>query len=682
MNKELILNKIISLRKLIDTHNYKYYVLAKPELSDYDYDMLLEELTLLEKNHPEFFDPNSPTQRVGGAITKEFKTVRHKYPMLSLGNTYSREELLAFDQRVRKNIGDHFSYVCELKFDGVAISLTYINGVLERAVTRGDGDFGDDVTENVKTIRSIPLYLEGSDYPSDFEIRGEIIMPRKIFEALNKQKTDAHETPFANPRNAAAGSLKLQDSRLVALRKLDCFFYYLMSPTFIFDNHYDNLRKASEWGFKVSDFMVKCNNIHDVIQYIEEWDKERFMLDYDIDGIVVKVNDYKQQELLGFTAKSPRWAISYKFKAERVSTGLISIDYQVGRTGAITPVANLEPVQLSGTTVKRASLHNADILENLDIRQGDFVFVEKGGEIIPKIIGVDLEKRTINAAPISYIEACPECGTLLTRNEGEALHYCPNEYHCPPQIKGKIEHFVSRRAMDISGLGEGKTELLFNKGLIKNVADLYELTYEDLYGLENEIKDVESGKIRIVKFHEKSVTNMLEGIKGSKTVPFERVLFALGIRHVGETVAKKLAMHFKSMDNLMQASFEELTFVGEIGERIANSILSYFADTDNRTIIENLRLHGLHFEIKAAPHETTNILNGQTFVVSGVFSVSRDALKALIEKNGGKNVSGVSTKTDYLIAGENPGGSKVEKANALQVPIISETDFYKLLNNK
>ncbi|MDD3877623.1 MAG: NAD-dependent DNA ligase LigA [Bacteroidales bacterium] len=682
MDKDTAYKKILSLRKLLEEHNHKYYVLAQPVISDYDFDVLMNELIALENANPEYFDPYSPSQRVGGAVTKEFKTIRHKFAMLSLGNTYSTEELAAFDQRTRKVLENQFSYVCELKFDGVAISITYVNGKLDKAVTRGDGVFGDDVTTNIKTIRSIPLNLKGNDFPDEMEIRGEIIMPRKSFEKLNHLKLIENEAPFANPRNAAAGSLKLQNSKLVAQRKLDCFFYYLLCPSLPYNNHYDNLRKAKDWGFKVSDFMVKCESLNDVIDYINYWNTERYNLDFDIDGIVIKVNDFKQQELLGFTAKSPRWAISYKFKAERVSTKLLSIDYQVGRTGAITPVANLEAVQLSGSVVKRASLHNADIIENLDLRDGDYVFVEKGGEIIPKIISVDIEKRNGTETKVFFIKHCPECGTKLVKTEGEVQFYCPNEFHCPPQIKGKIEHFISRKAMDITGLGEGKTELLYNKKLISNIADLYDLGYHDLYGLENEISDKDNGKIRIIKFHEKTVKNILEGIENSKKTSFERVLYALGIRYVGETVAKKLAFHFENIENLMQASFEELIAVEEIGEKIAQSILSFFSDTYNVDIINKLKAKGVKFQLdKSEATDSSKVLNGLSFIVSGIFSIERDDLKTLIEKNGGKNVSSISSKTDYLITGDNPGASKVLKAQNLNVKIISEDDFYKLLNN-
>jgi len=679
MDKEKVLDRIKFLRNTIEEHNYKYYVLSQPSISDYDFDMLLKELIALESSYPEFFDINSPTQRVGGSVTKEFETVKHRYPMLSLGNTYSAEELNAFDERVKKLIGSSFEYVCELKFDGVAINLIYINGILSKAVTRGDGVNGDDVTSNVKTIKSIPLKLKGNNYPDEFEIRGEIIMPRKSFDDLNTLRLQNNEQAFANPRNAASGSLKLQDSALVSKRNLDCFLYHILGALLPYNNHYDNLRTARKWGFKISDFMIKCRSIKEVLDYINYWNNERVSLPFDIDGIVLKVNDYYQQELLGFTAKSPRWAISYKFKAEQLSTRLLSIDYQVGRTGAVTPVVNLEPVLLSGTIVKRATLHNAEFIDKLGLREGDYVFVEKGGEIIPKIIGVDNENRKENGKRYNFIKNCPECGAVLVKNEGEAAHYCPNYTECPPQIKGKIEHFISRKAMDINSLGEGKVELLFNKGLLNNVADLYYLNYDVLYGLENVILDETSGKNRIIKFHEKTVNNILNGIKESKKIPFERVLFALGIRYVGETVAKKLALYFKNIDNIINAGFDELKNADEVGEKIAQSIRDFFQNETNIAIIDRLKKSGLKFNSDDNSTEIVNKLNNQIFVISGTFSISRDELSMMVEKNGGKNATSVSSKTNYLLVGDNPGPSKMSKAKELNVRVIREEEFYSLI---
>jgi len=671
MDKSEALQRINFLRADIDMHNYRYYVLSDPSISDFEFDAMLKELAELELQYPEFHDPTSPTQRVGGSITKEFETVKHTYPMLSLGNTYSEEDLKAFDERIKKSIGNAFEYVCELKFDGVAISLIYEGGLLSKAITRGDGVHGDDVTANVKTIKSIPLKLKNKGYPDEFEIRGEVIMPRKSFDNLNLIRQDAGEALFANPRNAASGSLKLQDSALVSKRNLDCFLYYMLGDLLPFNNHYDSLRAAKEWGFKISEFMVKCRTINEVFEYIKYWDTERFNLPFDIDGIVVKVNDHYQQELLGYTAKSPRWAISYKFKAEQQSTQLLSVDYQVGRTGAVTPVANLEPVLLSGTLVRRATLHNAEFMEKLGLREGDYVFVEKGGEIIPKILAVDKERSSKNASPFVFIDNCPECGTELIKNEGEAAFYCPNDTECPPQIRGKIEHFISRKAMDINSLGEGKVELLFNKGLLNDVADLYFLDYDVLYGLENVITD-ETGKTRIIKFHEKTVANILNGIEQSKNTPFERVLFALGIRYVGETVAKKLAFYFKNIDSIKAASYDELIAVDEIGDKIALSIISYFKNEVHNTIIEKLKQQGLQFNVAETKTEKSNVLRTFSIVISGTFSISRDDMLRLIEENGGKNTSSVTAKTTFLLAGENPGPSKMQKAQQLNVKVIDE----------
>jgi DNA ligase (NAD+) len=681
MTKEEAKKRISELSRVINEHNYNYYVLSKPAISDYDFDMLLAELINLENEFPEFIDSNSPTKRVGGEITKDFNPVKHMYPMLSLGNTYSIDEVMAFDERVKKAIGDVYEYVCELKYDGLSIGLTYVNGKLKHAVTRGDGDQGDDVTTNVKTIKSIPLQLHGSDYPEEFEIRGEIIMPHKSFERLNKEREEIGDEPFANPRNAASGSLKMQDSREVAKRGLDCYLYFLLGENLPFTSHYENMRKAKEWGFRISEYMVKCHNLEGVQEYIKTWEAEKDNLDFDIDGAVIKVNSLIQQEMLGYTAKSPRWAIAYKFKAERVSTKLLSVDFQVGRTGAVTPVANLQPVQLAGTVVKRATLHNADQIERLDLHNGDYVFVEKGGEIIPKIISVDESKRDTTAVQkIQYISNCPECGTLLVRKEGEAIHYCSNETGCPPQIKGKLEHFISRKAMNIDSLGEGKIEILFDKGLVRNASDLYDLSAEKLLGIEKEYI-LEDGKKRIVRFKEKTVENILKGIAESKNVPFERVLFSIGIRYVGETVAKKIALHFGNIDALKNATIEELLNTEEVGKKIAESIIMFFQNENNISFIQKLKNKGLQFEIdKNSATFISEKLDGKSFVVSGVFTkFSRDQVKKMIEENGGKNVSSISSKTDFVLAGENMGPEKLKKAKTLKVSIISEDDFLKML---
>jgi DNA ligase (NAD+) len=674
MTAEQAKHRIETLCKEIEQHNYNYYVLDKPTISDYEFDMLLEELIKLEKQHPEFLSPHSPSQRVGGQITKEFKSVKHKYPMLSLANSYSKDELTDFDERVKKGLGitgnDLFSsgveYVCELKFDGLSISLTYEHGKLTQGVTRGDGVQGDDVTTNVKTIRSIPLSIKG-DYPALFEIRGEIFLPLKVFHAINKEREEIGDLPLANPRNAASGTMKMQDSSVVAKRKLDCFVYYMMGEHLPANSQYDSLEKAKAWGFKISPYTKLCNSMDEVFEFINHWDKKRDELPFDIDGIVIKVNNFKQQQQLGFTAKSPRWAIAYKFKAEQVSTVLEEITYQVGRTGAITPVANLKPVLLAGTTVKRASLHNADIIEKLDVRIGDHVFVEKGGEIIPKIVGVDVAKRNAHSEKVTYITHCPECVTELVRREEEANHYCPNENGCPPQIKGKIEHFVSRKAMNIDSLGGETIEQLYDAGLIKNIADIYDLKKEQLLPLE--------------RMAEKSANNLLEGIEASKKVPFERVLYAIGIRHVGETTAKKIARKVKSIHALENASEEELLHIDEVGEIIAKSIVAYFADKENKKIVTHLKHHGLQFELSEEQMQsTTDKLGGRTFVISGVFQKhSRDELKDLIEKNGGKNTGSISGKTNYLLVGDNMGPEKLKKAEKLGVAIISEDDFLKMI---
>lgn len=663
-----IQSTIQKLREELNQHNYNYYVLDKPTISDFEFDLKLKQLQDLENKHPEFFDENSPSQRVGGTITKNFQTVTHEYRMYSLDNSYSKEELVDWEKRIQKVLGDvPLQYTCELKYDGASISITYEHGVLKRAVTRGDGFQGDDVTNNIKTIKSIPLKLKGN-FPDKFDIRGEIILPFAGFEKMNQELIEIGETPYSNPRNTASGSLKLQDSAEVAKRPLDCLLYFIIGNKLPFNSQFEGLETARNWGFKAPKEAKLANSLEEVFQFIDYWDIHRHNLPYETDGVVVKVNSFQHQEELGFTAKSPRWAIAYKFKSEQVSTKLNSISYQVGRTGAITPVANLEPVQLAGTIVKRASLHNADQIEKLDIRVNDTVFVEKGGEIIPKIIAVDLSKRPENTEPTKYITHCPECNTPLVRTEGEANHYCPNFYGCPPQIIGRIQHYISRKAMDIEGLGGETVALLFNNGLVHNYADLYELTVEQILPLE--------------RMAQKSAENLVKGVENSKTIPFERVLFALGIRYVGETVAKKLAKHYKNIDALSQASLMDLILVDEIGERIAQSVIDFFENPENRNTIERLKKHGVQFEIiENINPDATDKLSGKTFVVSGVFSMfSRDDLKKAIEDNGGKVGSSISAKTDYVIAGDNMGPAKLEKANKLNVPIISEEDFLKMLN--
>jgi DNA ligase (NAD+) len=657
--------QIQQLRELINYHNHQYYVLSNPEISDFDYDRLMKELIGLENSNPQFFDPNSPTQRVGSDINKNFKQVYHKNPMLSLTNTYSLDEIKDFEERNKRLVNEDFEYVCELKYDGVSISLNYQNGKLLNAITRGDGEKGDDVTLNVRTIRSIPLNLSGNDFPAEFEIRGEILLPREGFNKMNEEREAEGEPLFANPRNAASGTLKLQNSALVAKRPLDCFLYHIIGNQLPFASHFENLEKARHWGFKIPAYIRKCNSIDDVIYFINYWEMERKKLPFDIDGIVIKINSYDQQRKLGFTAKSPRWATSYKFKAEQALTRLVSVSFQVGRTGAITPVANLEPVLLAGTTVKRASLHNADQIAFHDIRINDFVYIEKGGEIIPKVLGVDNSRRDIFSQPFSYIRNCPECGSKLIREEGEAKHYCPNETGCPPQIKGKLEQFVSRKAMDI-GLAEATIAQLYNKGLLFTIADFYKLKKEQLLDLE--------------RFAEKSADNLIESIEKSKNVPFHRVLYALGIRFVGETVAKKLAQHFKTIDNLQTASVEELIEAEEIGGRIAQSIFDFFTNSKNREIISFLKDIGLQMQVQQIAPDG-NALNGKTFIISGTFDkFSREELKTLIEKNGGKNVSSISGKTDFMVAGENIGPSKLEKANKLNIPIIGENDLLAMIS--
>lgn len=658
--------KIISLRQELHLHNYNYYVLSNPTISDFDFDAKLAELQNLEAAYPQFFDANSPTLRVGSDISKEFSQQKHKYPMLSLGNTYSEGELREFYERATKYINEDIELVCELKYDGTSISLTYENGELVQAITRGDGEKGDDVTANVKTIQSIPLKLQGNNYPSVFEIRGEILMPWFVFDNLNKEREAQEEQLFANPRNAASGTLKLQNSSEVAKRKLDAYLYYLLGEELPCETHFENLQQAKSWGFKISEASKLCKSLDEVFEYIKYWDVERKNLEVATDGIVIKVNSLRQQRNLGFTAKSPRWAIAYKFQAERACTRLNSISYQVGRTGAVTPVANLDPVQLSGTTVKRASLHNADIIENLDLHIGDMVYVEKGGEIIPKIIGVDTSARFLLGDKVQFIKNCPDCGTALVRYEGEAAHYCPNDDGCPPQIKGKIEHFVSRKAMNIN-LGAETIDLLFQNRLIENISDLYTLTVEDLLKLD--------------RWADKSANNLIDSITQSKQVPFERVLFALGIRFVGETVAKRLASVLHNIHAVKQKSEQDLCSVDEIGIKIAQSIVSYFAKESNCELIRKLEEAGLQFAIdESLLAEKSDKLAGLSIVISGTFEkFSRDELKDMIEQNGGKSVGSVSAKTSYLLAGANMGPAKLEKAEKLSVKIISEDDFLRML---
>ncbi|HNY02260.1 MAG TPA: NAD-dependent DNA ligase LigA [Bacteroidales bacterium] len=681
MDKEQVKERIAFLSDEIRRHNYNYYILSRPVISDYDFDMLMEELMRLEKEFPDLLEPDSPSRQVGGDITREFVQVVHKYPMLSLGNTYSEEEIRDFEERVHKLVGDEVEYVCELKFDGVAIGLTYRQGRLVQAVTRGDGVRGDDVTTNVKTIRSIPLRLQGSGYPEEFEIRGEIILPHASFEKLNAQRAEEGDEPFANPRNAASGSLKMQDSREVARRNLDGFFYYLPGRELSLSTHYECLMAAKSWGFKVSEYAVRCKSIGEITDYLETWDKGRNELPFDIDGVVIKVNDLRQQEMLGYTAKSPRWAIAYKFRAEQAATRLLSVDFQVGRTGAVTPVANLRPVLLAGTVVKRASLHNADIISSLDLHGGDTVYVEKGGEIIPKITGVDESRREPGAEPVVFITHCPECGSELLRREGEAAWYCPNEAGCPPQIRGRLEHFISRKAMNIESLGEGKVEILYDSSLVKNCADLYDLRYDNLIGLEKTYPAGEEGKEKKISFREKTVENILNGIEKSRSAGFERVLYALGIRYVGETVAKKLAVHFGSVDHLAAADHPTLTEAEEIGDRIANSILAWFADESNRQIVDRLKAAGLHLSLdEPLVARVSDKLAGKIFVVSGVFGkFSREELKKTVEAHGGRNTGSLSSKTSYLLAGENMGPEKRRKAEKLGIPILTEADFLAMI---
>jgi DNA ligase, NAD-dependent len=668
MKKSEVKARIDILRKEIEEHNNRYFVLNQPSISDYEYDILLNELNTLEKKFPEFIIENSPTKQVGSDITKEFKQFEHTYPMLSLGNTYSEEELREFDNRIHKTISQSIEYVCESKFDGASISLTYRNGSLFRAITRGDGNKGDDVTSNVKTIKSIPLRITCKGIPSEFVIRGEILMPRAVFNRLNDERIKAEITPFANPRNAAAGTLKLLDPRIVASRSLDCMVYFLLAEELPHNNHYDNLKEAAGWGFNVAESIRLCKNINEVIHFITYWESERKNLPYDTDGVVIKVNSLSQQRDLGYTAKSPRWAIAYKYKAEEATTRLLSVTFQVGRTGAVTPVANLEPVLLSGSTVKRATLHNEDQIALLDLHLNDMVYVEKGGEIIPKIVGVDHSYRNENSKKIVFISNCPECGTALIKNEGEANYFCPNYLHCPPQIKGRIEHFISRKAMNIDGLGEETIDLLFNKNLVKNISDLYDLRMDQLVPLE--------------RLGEKSAAHIIKSIRESIDTPYYRVLFALGIRHVGETVAKTISSRFTTIDDLISAGAEQLTSVNEIGPKIAASIVAYFSDEDNLEMIKKLKSTGIRFSAKDESNitRTDNSLYGKIIVISGVFlEHSRDEYKEIIERNGGKNSTSVSGNTSFILAGENMGQSKKEKADELGVPLITESEFLKII---
>lgn len=659
--------RISELRQQLHEHNYKYYVLNAPTISDQAFDFMMHELQDLEAKYPEMDDPNSPTKRVGSDLNSEFKQVAHKYPMLSLANTYNEQDVEEwFEQVARGLMGEEFEVCCELKYDGLSISLTYVDGQLVQGVTRGDGIHGDDVTENVKTIRAIPLVLSGNDYPHEFEMRGEILMPWKVFEQLNAEREANEEPLFANPRNAASGTLKSQNSRLVASRHLDSYLYYMLGEQLPTDGHYENMMNAKHWGFKISAGMRKVKSLQQIYDFIKHWDTERKNLPIATDGIVLKVNSLRQQRALGYTAKSPRWAIAYKFKAERACTKLVEVTYQVGRTGAVTPVANMEPVKLAGTTVKRATLNNADFIKSFDLHVGDYVYVEKGGEIIPKIVGVALDKRPADAKPISFITHCPECGTPLVRYEGEAAYYCPNDTACPPQIKGRIEHFIARKAMNIDSIGPETVDDYYRRGLIHNVADLYNITVQDINGAGN---------------REKSALKIVQGIASSKQVPFERVVFALGIRFVGETSARLIARHFKNIDALMEASLQDLTEVEGVGEVIAKSVIAYFSNPINKEIVVRLRNYGLQMALSEEQQAgSSDKLTGKSIVISGVFTHhSRDEYKALIEQNGGKNVGSISGKTSFVLAGDNMGPSKLEKAERLGVPIISEDDFLKMI---
>ncbi len=666
MTPEQAKARIDTLRKELHLHNYNYYVRSDTSFPDYQYDLMIKELQDLELQHPQYGDPNSPTNRVGSDLNLEFESFPHRIPMLSLGNTYSREELQEFDERVRKVTGDEVSYFCELKYDGVAVSLTYRDGSLWRALTRGDGTRGDDVTGNIRTIRSIPLKIHGEGYPAQFEIRGEVIIPIEDFREMNRRRSEMGEPVFANPRNTASGSLKMQNSLEAARRPLDCLFYNVASEQQIFDSHHESLEMARNWGFKVPPFNRLASSLAEVFQFIDHWESARDQLPFEIDGVVIKVDSIALQQELGFTAKTPRWAISYKYKAEQGLSRLNSIDFQVGRTGAVTPVANLEPVRLAGTVVKRASLHNADQVSLLDVRIGDHVFVEKGGEIIPKIVGVSMEHRDQGSVPFRFITHCPECGTLLERKEEEAAHYCPNANGCPPQIKGRIEHFISRKAMDINA-AEATIDLLFREGLVRNAADLYNLQFDDLVHLE--------------RFAEKSARNLVHSIEASKQVPFQRVLFALGIRYVGETVARKLAEALGDLENLIAADQETLEAVDEIGERIAQSVIAYFRDPLNKSMVNRLKEAGLQFRIASAPVSLSKALEGKSFVISGVFEKhSREELKTMIELHGGRNSGSISAKTDFILAGTNMGPSKYDKALKLGITILSEDEFLSLIS--
>ena len=659
--------RILQLRKELHEHNYKYYVLNQPEISDQDFDFMMHELQDLEAKHPEMADPNSPTQRVGSDLNHEFSQVAHKYPMLSLANTYNEQDVAEWYDSVKRGLnGEDFEVCCEMKYDGLSISLTYVDGKLVRGVTRGDGVHGDDVTDNVKTIRCIPLVLPGTGYPNEFEIRGEILMPWKVFERLNAEREAAEEPLFANPRNAASGTLKSQNSALVASRQLDSYLYYLLGEDLPCDGHYENLQEAALWGFKISQGMKKVKTLQEIYDYINYWDAERKNLPVATDGIVLKVNSLRQQRSLGFTAKSPRWAIAYKYKAERACTRLNEVTFQVGRTGAVTPVANMDPVQLAGTTVKRATLNNEDFIRSFDLHIGDYVYVEKGGEIIPKIVGVDIDRRPIIAQPVSFITHCPECGTRLVRYEGESAWYCPNDAGCPPQIKGRIEHFISRRAMNIDSIGPETVDDFYRQGLVRNVADLYTIDVQQING---------DGS------RQKSAMKIIKGIEASKQVPFERVVFALGIRFVGETSAKLLARHFKDVDSLMGAKLDDLTEIDGIGEVMAKSIMTYFANPQNRDIVERLRGYGLQMALgKDQTAVASDKLAGKSIVISGVFQHhSRDEYKQLIEQHGGKNVGSISGKTSFILAGDNMGPSKLQKAEKLGIPLVSEDDFLKII---
>jgi DNA ligase (NAD+) len=667
MKKATAMDRILNLRKELEEHNYRYYVMASPVIDDQKYDMMMNELISLENDYPEFFDPSSPSQRVGSDISREFVQVRHRYPMLSLDNTYSREDLLEFDKRIKKAVSDPFEYVCELKYDGVAVSLIYVDGVLQRAVTRGDGEQGDDVTSNVKTIRSVPLRVKGDDYPREFEIRGEVLLPLEGFIRMNREKEGRGENLFANPRNAAAGTLKIQNSSIVARRPLDFIIYRVLGEDLPYNSHYESLVKAGEWGFKISDQVRKCAGLDEIFDFIEYWDKSRADLPFDIDGVVIKINDFDLHRQLGYAAKTPRWSIAYKFSAERAATKIVSVEFQVGRTGAVTPVANLEPVLLAGTTVKRASLHNEEQMRLLDIHAGDIVFVEKGGDIIPKIVAADKTLRQPGSRPIKYIDNCPACSTPLVKVPEEAKHYCPAIDTCEPQILGRIEHFVSRRAMNIN-MAEATVRLLFAKGLVKDVGDLYSLSAEELMGLE--------------RFARRSSEKLIQSIENSKNLPWHRLLYALGIRFVGETVARKLASAFPSVDRLMNADMDQLLAVDEVGERIASSVIDYFSRPSSGTIIKKLKEAGVFTEqVYSDPGNGTGKLEGKKFVISGTFrQYSREELKTLVEENGGINISAISSNVDYLIRGEKAGPSKLKKAQQLNIPVITENEFMDMLN--